>query len=152
MKTCLGLKELLPRRFLHRADKLELVVGGKPQPLTMWASQQFIYIVLTAQHLVPLEWTLQKNEVGAAVSLMTQALKSNTVIYLNPTNQPNIRVSIPGGMDHWRPSWRLANGHSLFYTFLLQHLSQCIIITFYLQTFRDIHSCLPTKSHCPHSP
>ena len=48
------------------ADKLEMAVGRKRHLLTRWASQRFTYIVLTTK--LPPEWTLQENEVEAAVS------------------------------------------------------------------------------------
>lgn len=51
------------------ADKLEPVVGGKRQLLTRWVSQRFTYIVSTTK--LPPEWTLQENEVEAAVSFMS---------------------------------------------------------------------------------
>ena len=65
-KVCLGLEELLAKRFVHMADKLEMAVGRKRHLLTRWASQRFTYIVLTTK--LPPEWTLQENEVEAAVS------------------------------------------------------------------------------------
>lgn len=68
---CLGLEELLPGTFIHTADKLELVVGGKPQLLSLWASQQFLTLFSQQGNYFPPERALQENEGKAAVSFRT---------------------------------------------------------------------------------
>lgn len=88
------------------AGKLVLVVGGKSQFLTMWASQQLS--ILKYSSWLPPAWALQESEVEVAMCFMTWTLKSYTVSSISPTNQPDTRVWRLGAMDHGGLSLRLA--------------------------------------------